>query len=595
MTAAALRKIRFNGLSLGTRVLLLVGGTTVVLVVALLVTSIVLYSKDKVTYIYDLQDLKTERLGDSLRRALEREVSQVIRKNDETVKLDVKSNPLDRGLPRLPEIGEIFVGDKGGKENILVFRDASDVRTAALPSVLSIFSKIEGVQALSDGEHVYWVTGFGNLLASTHAMESSRVELAKRPAVSVFLRNSLTKGLVTVIDEENNLVAGFKEIPGTNTAVFIETPLSEAMRPLRRFVAIAAFVGASVIIFGLLVSGLIFERMWKPMRAVRWFTHQIAEGEYNTKVPYEGRNEIGELFGFLSEMAKGLKAREEKIISGERQLRNVEADHARLEASIEAASIVQSQLIQDTKNIGSVPHLDIAAKCLPADKCSGDWYGFYYDVRGRMLVGVVTDVTGHGIASALITGVTAGVAAATTTMFELLRAKQSTDLTPQERLCFLHATLDGAIKNCGQTKILASAFLFCFHCDEQKLYYINAGHPSPLLFSANTKRPSFLAATADLLGLESILDPVHVKQVPLQTGDSVVMYTDGLLEDANKTGHSVGLKTLSKRLLKAAEESSASAQSILQTAFKETQVMRGNELQDDVTVVTLRGRLETEL
>ncbi len=174
-------------------------------------------------------------------------------------------------------------------------------------------------------------------------------------------------------------------------------------------------------------------------------------------------------------------------------------------------------------------HLQVEVRYKPAAKeaqIGGDWYDSFLTSDGATCL-VIADVAGHDF----------NAAAAMGQLRNLLRGiAYGVDHPPAEIL----STLDRAMRDL-EVPSLATAVLVKVEQDEQQralglrsLRWTNAGHPPPVLIHQDGSA-ELLAPQADLLlGLDPQTDRAdHVR--PLLPGDTVLLYTDGLVErrDAN--------------------------------------------------------------
>ena len=85
-----------------------------------------------------------------------------------------------------------------------------------------------------------------------------------------------------------------------------------------------------------------------------------------------------------------------------------------LEAEMQKAQVIQSTLLPHQE----LPDPFVSSMYLTAAEASGDWFGFYHDKRHDMLNIYIGDVTGHGIASSLLTGAIFGSMYTTERLFD---------------------------------------------------------------------------------------------------------------------------------------------------------------------------------
>jgi PAS domain S-box-containing protein len=174
-----------------------------------------------------------------------------------------------------------------------------------------------------------------------------------------------------------------------------------------------------------------------------------------------------------------------------------------------------ARLIQQTLLPKSVPELEgyqIAAYYQPAREVGGDFYDFLKQPHGRLGL-IVGDATGHGMPAALVMATTRG----------MLRTSAQTSDSPSEVL--------QRVNNILYPEIPPHMFVTCLAAllDSRtgRLQYANAGHDLPYL--RHTDGVSELRATGMPLGLMPNMS-YEEKEITLQPGESVLFYSDGLVE-----------------------------------------------------------------
>lgn len=141
----------------------------------------------------------------------------------------------------------------------------------------------------------------------------------------------------------------------------------------------------------------------------------------------------------------------------------------------------------------------------------GDWYDAF-DLGGGKIGISVGDVTGHGLEAAV----------AMSEIRRALRAAAASTDSPKALLNYV----DGIVSTEGIG--MATAIVGIYDVSTNVLRYALAGHPPPVLLSAN-KRAHFLPGGGLLLGLGG--NPASDDYtVTLSPGTSCFFYTDGLLE-----------------------------------------------------------------
>ncbi len=174
----------------------------------------------------------------------------------------------------------------------------------------------------------------------------------------------------------------------------------------------------------------------------------------------------------------------------------------------------------------------------PAAYLAGDFFDVFSITDTR--VGVfICDVMGHGIRAALIT-------AMIRPLVDELTSKAS---DPDVLLGEINQELVAILRQANST-VFATAFYMVMDLQQRRLCYANAGHPSPLILQPHRNRvipiPSH-QASGPALGLfpNSVYSTI---QSPIESGDTLFLYTDGLFEATNANEEEYGLQRLQEAI-----------------------------------------------
>jgi sigma-B regulation protein RsbU (phosphoserine phosphatase) len=240
----------------------------------------------------------------------------------------------------------------------------------------------------------------------------------------------------------------------------------------------------------------------------------------------------------------------------------IKADR-RVKSELEIAHNVQQKLFPNkTRQFASI---DYAGRCVPAREVSGDYYDFL-DAGEGCLGFVLADVSGKGIGAALL-------------MANLQACFRS---QPQDTLQHPASMLRSVNKLFYEsTPAEHFATLFFAHYDdrERRLRYANCGHLPPLLVRSNGAVER-LSSTATVLGVFSVWASEE-RTVELQTGDKLVIFSDGVTEAGVESEAEFGEDGL---LSVIRANSDADAEKLVNQIINAV----AGEKQDDVTVVAVR-------
>jgi serine phosphatase RsbU (regulator of sigma subunit)/predicted ester cyclase len=208
----------------------------------------------------------------------------------------------------------------------------------------------------------------------------------------------------------------------------------------------------------------------------------------------------------------------------------------------------------------------------PAREVGGDFYDFFELQDGRVGV-VVGDATGKGVSAAL-------VAAATSSMVRAV-AQALGSSSPGEVLARVNETL--------VARIPSNMFVTCFYAildtKSAGLRYANAGHDLPYLRGRSSEDAEELRARGMPLGLMPEMS-YEEKEIVLDAGDSVLFYSDGLVEAHDRHRHQMfGFPRL-RALVAGHAEKRSFVTLLLAELYSFTG--EGWEQEDDITLLTLR-------
>jgi serine phosphatase RsbU (regulator of sigma subunit) len=254
-------------------------------------------------------------------------------------------------------------------------------------------------------------------------------------------------------------------------------------------------------------------------------------------------------------------------------------EKARLDAELTAARTVQDALLPSRIE---VPNTKISYFYESASQTGGDWFHHHYDSTHNRLYVFVGDVTGHGLPSAMLTAVVSG--AIQSHIRREFNLKDKNSLTLEESLRELAEIANFAVFWAGtrSNRYMTMSFS-CLDLVTGEFGVVNAGHTPPYILNAMSNRVSALPCSGSLLGFSETASFGYATQT-LQLGDSVLMYTDGLIEN------SVDEKPImSPRSLRKIMETEKDPQKCVDNlAANISRALKVTELEDDITIYMLR-------
>ena len=245
----------------------------------------------------------------------------------------------------------------------------------------------------------------------------------------------------------------------------------------------------------------------------------------------------------------------------------LEQAQAQLTAELEVARALQIAILPATFPARS--GCDGAARMIPATTMGGDFYDFIELPHGQLGL-VVADVSGKGVPAAFF------MAVARTTLRDLAPAHDA----PGECLAEANEVL------CTENPL--DLFVTVFYCilDPASgiLRYANGGHNPPYLRRADGSVEALRGTGGLVLGAMPGVDfPDHSVQV--QSGDRLILYTDGVTEAFNAANEPYGEERLISEVRTHGAETAASL--IERICHSVTTFAGGAPQSDDITLIVL--------
>jgi serine phosphatase RsbU (regulator of sigma subunit)/pSer/pThr/pTyr-binding forkhead associated (FHA) protein len=245
---------------------------------------------------------------------------------------------------------------------------------------------------------------------------------------------------------------------------------------------------------------------------------------------------------------------------------------ARVERDLKIAHQVQLSFLP--KTLPLLAGYDFAAHYQPALAVGGDYYGFIPMPDGQLAV-AVGDVAGKGVSAALMMAKLSSEA----------RYCVHTEADPARAVCKLNDLLAEFMAQADKFVTLALAVLDPVRHDVR---LVSAGHPSPLLVRRGAGGPIEVVPKRDAgmpLGIAEG-SPYGAVQLPMQPGDALLLFTDGVTDAENTEKKPFGLEGVCS-VLRGATGPKGAVEGLRKAVQAHA---AGTEPFDDITVVSL-GRI----
>ncbi|WP_157439735.1 PP2C family protein-serine/threonine phosphatase [Terracidiphilus gabretensis] len=207
-------------------------------------------------------------------------------------------------------------------------------------------------------------------------------------------------------------------------------------------------------------------------------------------------------------------------------------------------------------------HFSIAARYKPMTSVAGDFYDFLEDENGAVGL-LVADVSGHGVPAALIAS--------------MVKVAIKTQRHRQNDPAALLVGVNEALCGNAQSQFVTAGYVY-LNPNTDQFCYAAAGHPPMILQRAR----QIVRIEENGLVLALLPSAAYTSTTqPLQPGDRILLYTDGIIEAANANEEEFGQERLGHLLLesdgKTAEQTAQLIESAV-TAWSPTQ-------NDDLTII----------
>ena len=251
----------------------------------------------------------------------------------------------------------------------------------------------------------------------------------------------------------------------------------------------------------------------------------------------------------------------------QQRLEQERIERERIEQELRVARRIQQASLPE--EVPEIAGWQVSPFYQPAREVGGDFYDFHLLPGGQLGV-VVGDATGKGVPAALVMSTTCGMLQ--------LAAQASGSSSPSEVLVQVNEAL--------LARIPSNMFVTCFYAilepKSGRLIYANAGHDLPYVRRGGYAEE--LRARGMPLGLMPEMG-YEEKEIVLEASESVLFYSDGLVEAHDPEGQMFSFPRL-RALVAEHNEEGALGEYLLEKLY--SFVGEGWEQEDDITLITLR-------
>jgi serine phosphatase RsbU (regulator of sigma subunit) len=332
--------------------------------------------------------------------------------------------------------------------------------------------------------------------------------------------------------------------------------------------ALGVYLGGAVLIalmllrqvFTIVENARLYNRLQGTYRQVEQKNDQLVRSQG------ELRRQEEEVRQLNKDLEKRVAERTEQLKIAMAKQQQEAQERQRIEQELHVARLIQHTLLP--KSLPELEGHQIAAYYQPAREVGGDFYDFLNLEDGRLGL-IVGDVSGKGVPAAIVMAITRTM---------LQAAYRMGSPAPGEIL--------EQVNNILYKDIPSNMFVTCLAAllDSRtgRLQYANAGHDLPYLRHA--EGVSELRASGMPLGLMPDMS-YEQKEITLKPGESVLLYSDGLVEAHDPQREMFGFPRMQGFV--GAHPGGAT---LIDSLLAELQRFTGEEWEqeDDITLLTLQ-------
>lgn len=377
------------------------------------------------------------------------------------------------------------------------------------------------------------------------------------------LKSTLPEGALDVVDGKAQIVSyADAGVAGMKITAIVDR--DEALAAVNALLLKSLMFFIALISTTVIISVFASVKLTSTLRELYEATNLIAKGQFDVRVKSTSNDEIGGLADGFNFMA------------GEVSRLMVEASEgARMAGELETVKVVQETLFPNEKfDLGKY---HVMGHFEPASECGGDWWN--YSQIGDKLYLWIGDATGHGAPAAMVTSAAKSAA----TIIEDLPF-----ITPGKAL----EILNKAIHETSKGRILMTFFVAAIDMKTGEMTYANASHEPPYLIRARKD-----GAKITKKDLEPLIDSrgprlgdkrssqYNEGKVQLVEGDTILFYTDGIVDLMNQEGKAWGERGLIKSICDSATTGATAESKLLKMKSNIANYRQNTALVDDITLL----------
>lgn len=262
--------------------------------------------------------------------------------------------------------------------------------------------------------------------------------------------------------------------------------------------------------------------------------------------------------------------RQKNFLSQLAYLEKKNIESRRMKKELDYAREIQLSMLPPNKM--TINNYEIAGVSIPTYEVGGDYYD-YFEMPGNKLGIFICDVSGHGVASALL--------------LSGLRSCLHLILEETSNPAEIFVKLNRMIRKTQQRKMFVSAVFAIINTQNHTCSLLNAGHLPPYKIAFDNSELIKFNKHTITLGALDIEDPTFLEEqiikFDLKSNDKLILYTDGVTEAMNPYRNEYGFEKLEQFLFTHANESTNSLLNSLISSVNN--FISDTEQKDDLSIL----------
>lgn len=422
------------------------------------------------------------------------------------------------------------------------------------------------------------------------------VEVRKLPPVQVAQRMNVyqTRIQKTIVQ----IQALFTDFVGNNSQYFT-TKNNSILEYSSRMVRYQAMTIGACLIFIIMII-FYAQYILRPLNWLMEGVHAILNGDLTYHVRKRGNDELGQLADQFNNMQGEIKnhrlhledlveKRTLQLLEAKEELEKTNDSLTQTNRSLEEARRIMDLDMNMAINVQSSFFVkrapvsgdwEISFVFKPMSGVAGDLYDFYTDDEGNVLGLSMMDVSGHGIASGLITMIAKTIS--NRVFHQFYNTKKLNQI--------LEDINEELINELGNVDNYLTGIMLKFH--DELVEYVNAGHTELLIKRADVKKSAIINPSETkgfkglFLGLEAMKMPFSLLSFKMKKNDVLFIFSDCLNESTNGADEEFGIE----RILQSMNDSNGTtAAEVMNHVINDFYKFTGTDvLNDDLTVIAVR-------